>query len=122
MHKFKKLKIWQESIKLVKNIYELTKSFPQEELFGLTSQLRRATVSINLNIAEGSASKSDMEFRRFLIMSLKSVYEVVAILEIAKELNYIQDDNLKQLMIDINNIGAMVNALINKLSNKKSNS
>jgi len=119
MHKFKKLKIWQKSLLLIKDIYKLTKKFPKDELFGLISQLRRAVISINLNIAEGCASKSDIEYRRFLIMSLKSVHEVVAILEISIELEYINKKEYDNSMNEINELGAMINSLINKL---KSNS
>lgn len=115
MHKFKKLKIWQISLSLVKDVYQITKKFPKDELFGLTSQLRRATVSINLNIAEGCASKSDIEFRRFLIISLKSVYEVAAILEIIIELGYIKQKDYDNILSATNKIGAMINSLINKL-------
>lgn len=118
MHKFKKLKIWQDSLGLISIIYNISKLFPKDELFGLTSQLRRATVSINLNIAEGSASKSDTEFRRFLIMSLKSVYEVVANIEIAKQLKYLKASDYNNLLQKLDNLGAMINSLINKLSNK----
>lgn len=118
MHKFKKLKIWQKSLLLIKDIYKLTKRFPKDELFGLTSQLKRATISINLNIAEGSASKSDIEFRRFLIISLKSVHEVVAILEISNELGFIDLKECKNTAHEIDELGAMINSLIKKLTHK----
>ena len=124
MHKFKKLKIWQKSLQFTKKIYQLTDKFPNSELFGITSQLRRASVSIYLNIAEGSASKSDIEFRRFLIISLKSIYEVVAIIELCKELKYLKPDECIILEKELDDLGAMTNGLINKLklSNKKANS
>ncbi len=120
MHRFKKLEIWKESLNFVCKIYKITKNFPKEELYGLTSQLRRASVSINLNIAEGAASKSDIEFRRFLIISLKSTYEVVAILEIILKLNYINSGEFNELMEEVNKVGAKINFLINRLN--KSNS
>lgn len=118
MHKFKKLKIWQNSIELIRVVYKITNTFPKDELFGIISQLRRAVVSINLNIAEGSASKSDIEFRRFLIMSLKSVYESVAIIEISKELKYLDLIEYNGTMDKLDNLGAMINSLINKLKSK----
>jgi hypothetical protein len=66
MHNYKELKVWQKAMDVVVTVYELTRSFPKDELFGLTSQLRRAAVSIPLNIAEGAGCNSDLEFARFL--------------------------------------------------------
>jgi len=115
MQKFKKLKIWQRSINFISDIYKLTNSFPNHELVGLTSQLRRAATSISLNIAEGSGNDSDLEFRRFLIMSLRSVYEVISGLEIAKKLDYSTSENINKLIADSDELAAMINGFIKKL-------
>lgn len=86
LHKFRKLNVWQRSTKFVTLIYQLTSRFPKEEKYGLIDQIRRSAVSISLNIAEGSGAGSDAEFRRFLRMSQRSGYEVIAALEIATNL------------------------------------
>lgn len=88
MHRFKDLKFWQLSREFCKDIYDITSTFPEEEKFGLTSQLRRATVSITSNIAEGS-SRTNKDFSRFLIMSLGSCYEVETQLLIASDLDFL---------------------------------
>ena len=85
---FEKLRVYQQAIVQAKEIYELTKKFPKDELFGIISQLRRATVSISLNIAEGS-SRSKREFAHFLDMARGSCFELVALLQLSLELKYI---------------------------------
>ena len=86
MHKFRELKVWQRAMDLVVEVYHLTQTFPSSEQFGLISQLRRAAVSISLNIAEGAGGGTDPEFRRFLRMALRSCYEVMTGLEIGRRL------------------------------------
>ena len=99
-HKFRKLNVWQRSIKFVSLIYEITATFPKEEKYGLIDQIRRAAVSISLNIAEGSGAGSDAEFSRFLRMSQRSAYEVIAALEIA--INLKNDELIDVLLTDGN--------------------
>jgi len=108
MHNFRKLKVYQKAIDFSVLIYELTKTFPKEELFGLTSQIRRAVVSISLNIAEGSGNKSSKEFKRFLEIALRSTYEVMSCLEIALKLNYLKEENHNILIADADEIAAMI--------------
>ncbi len=86
----KDLKAWQESMDLVVIIYKLTSKFPDEEKYGLTSQLRRASVSIPSNIAEGSARKGNKEFLQFLYIALGSLAELDTQLEIAQRLEFMQ--------------------------------
>ena len=76
MHNFKELKIWQKSRVLTKKIYLLIKDYPEEEKFGLVSQIRRSAISIPSNIAEGSGRNSDRDFRRFLNIALSSAFEL----------------------------------------------
>ncbi len=85
----KKLDVYQLSKQLIICIYQLTKKFPPEERFALASQLRRAVVSVHLNIAEGCSRPSEMERKRFLIIARGSLIEVDAALEIATQLNYL---------------------------------
>jgi four helix bundle protein len=82
------LLVWQESISLVKEIYAVTRSLPDDEKFGLTSQMRRAAVSVPSNIAEGAARGSQREFAQFLVIARGSLSELETQLIIAKELNY----------------------------------
>lgn len=114
--RFEKLEVWQDSRKFINHIYSLTKTFPKDEVFGLTDQLRRAVVSIALNIAEGSDRKSDIEFRRYLRMSVTSVNEVVSALYIALDQNYLGEQDFNELYKEANMIAAKINAFIRKLS------
>ena len=97
MFRFEDLQIWNISIDKLNEIYKTTRNFPREELFGLTSQLRRSTLSISLNIAEGSARSSNKDFQRFLSIALGSLFETVAGLKVASQLNYITDQKYRKL-------------------------
>lgn len=110
----KKLEVWNKSIELVTEIYRITKYFPKEEMFGLSSQLRRASVSVISNIAEGSARKSSLERRRFYEISRSSLVEIDAQIEIANRLSYITIEPFDKLNILINQIFAMMSKLIQK--------
>ena len=85
----KDLKVWQESMSLVILIYKVSEDFPKHEIYGLSSQIRRAAVSIPSNIAEGAGRKGENEFKRFLYIALGSLSEVETQLEISKRLGYI---------------------------------
>ena len=89
MKTHKDLKVWQKSMDLVELVYTSTKSFPKEEMYGLTTQMRRAAVSIPSNIAEGAARKSKKEFLQFLYHALGSISELESQYLIAKRLDYI---------------------------------
>lgn len=103
-YKFKNLAVWQNAIKFVSEIYHLTSNFPPEERFGLSDQLRRAAISIVLNIAEGSGCGSDPEFVRFLRMAQRSAFEIVAGLEIAYNLKFIDSSSLEEITNKYNTI------------------
>jgi four helix bundle protein len=112
---FKDLIIWQRSIQLVESIYKLTGSFPNEELYGLSAQLRRAVVSIPSNIAEGFARRHNAEYRQFLYVSLGSLAEVSTQLIIAKNLEYLTEENAKRLLAETEEISKMTMSLIKKI-------
>lgn len=104
MKKFKNLKIWKEGIDIVTKVYKLTAGFPEEEKFGLVSQLRRCSVSIPSNIAEGYGRNSDAELHRFLNIARGSSYELETQLIISHELNFISTEQLETLSKQLNNI------------------
>jgi len=100
--------VYQRAIEFAIEIYKLSKTFPREELYGLTSQIRRAVTSISLNIAEGSGNNSEKEFRRFLEIALRSNYEVMTCLEIAVRLNYCVRKDFDRLVVEADEIAAMI--------------
>lgn len=116
MHRFAKLDVYQKALKFTKKVYEFSNSLPKEEQFGLVSQLRRATTSIVLNIAEGAGSGFNLEFKRFLRMSLRSAYEVNSIFDIIKELEFVDIKITENLKMDLDEISAMISGLIKSLN------
>jgi four helix bundle protein len=116
---YRDLIAWQKSMLLVKNIYDLTQQFPKDELFGLTSQIKRAVISVPSNIAEGSSKKSTADFVRFLNIAYGSLAEVGTQVEIAEMLGFInkQEEIYKQ----VDEISKIISGLISSL-NKKLNS
>ncbi|OYQ36136.1 diversity-generating retroelement protein bAvd family protein [Flavobacterium cyanobacteriorum] len=108
MHKFKELEIWKQSKLFCSDIYNLTSSFPDHEKFGLTNQLRRASVSIPSNIAEGTSRSSNKEFCRFLEIALGSCYEVETQLLISYDLGFIKPESLEELNLKINAVIKMI--------------
>ena len=104
MFAYESLEIWKISVKFAKNVYKITEKFPKNELFGLTSQLRRASVSISANIAEGSGSTSIKDKSNYLDISVKSALEVTSELQVAFELGYIQESDKTQLYDDAESI------------------
>lgn len=97
MKKFKNLKVWQKGIELVKNIYKSSRKFPKEELYGLTSQMRRSAISVPSNIAEGSGRGTDKDFNRFLDIALGSSFELETQLIIAHELEFLSNESFNNL-------------------------
>jgi four helix bundle protein len=116
INSYKELLVWQKSIDLVKEIYLLTELFPADEKFGLTSQIRRAAISIPSNIAEGWGRMSRKNYIQFLRISRGSLFELETQIIISKELKYSTDsENIENLIIEISK---MLNSLINKLEEK----
>jgi len=115
MHRYKELKFWQLSRTFCKDIYIITKSFPDDERFGLISQLRRASVSIPSNIAEGASRSSNKDFARFLTISLGSCYEIETQLLISFDLGFITKNQLETLQNTLNQIIKMMSKFISTL-------
>ena len=112
---FQDLRIWQKGIEVVKDVYILTKKFPKEELYGLTSQMRRSAVSIPSNIAEGFRRYHNKEYKQFLYIALGSCAELETQIIIANELNYVNETNKTELIEKIKYICRMTVKLIQKL-------
>jgi four helix bundle protein len=112
---FRELKIWQRSVKLVGQIYEITKKFPRDERFGLVLQIRRSSISIPSNIAEGFARRGNKEYRHFLCISLGSCAELITQLVISSNLKYIRKDEMDELLDEIVQISKMIMGLIKKI-------
>lgn len=110
----KNLTVWKESIEFTTDIYQLTISFPKEELYGLVSQLRRAAVSIASNIAEGAARSTLKERKRFYEIARSSLVEIDTQIEIAYRLQYCKEENLDSLKNRMNHIFAMLSKMISK--------
>ena len=115
MHNFKELKVWQQSRELVREIYLLTSSFPSDEKFGLISQLRRCSVSIPSNIAEGAGRNTNRDFAQFLNISLGSAFELETLLILSFDLSFISSSNLETLSNKISEIQKMIFGLIKTL-------
>lgn len=98
--KHHELRVWQDGIALVKLVYQVTALFPKEEIFGLTSQMRRAAVSIPANIAEGAARSTSKEFAQFLTIARGSLSELETLTVISRELGYLKDGTLLEGTIE----------------------
>ena len=114
---FENLRVWKSSLESVKSVYALSRKLPKTEQFGgLADQMRGASVSVSLNIAEGKTSGSDAEFRRFLRIALRSLNEVIASLKIAIELGFLGEEETGAVFKKCDELGAGLNALINTLT------
>lgn len=115
MKDFKQLLVWEKAHILTKDIYKITVGFPREEIFGLSSQLKRAVVSIPTNIAEGCGRGSDADFKRFIQISFASASEVEYLIFLSYELKFINLENYNRLNEQVNEVKKMLAGLINKL-------
>ena len=118
INSYRNLIVWQKSVALVTDIYTLTKSFPQEEKFGIVSQLNRASVSIPSNIAEGWGRESSKNYLQFLRISRGSLMETETLLEISKNLNYINDSEFKVISDNIEEVSKILQGLIKSIQQK----
>ena len=121
MKDFKELEIWKRSHKLTVDIYRATQKFPKEEIYGLTSQIRRAVSSIPTNIAEGCGRRTNAELANFLNIASGSASEVEYELLLAKDINYLTDIQYQQFAKEVREIRSMLAAYMRTLtSNQKS--
>jgi four helix bundle protein len=112
---YKDLEVYTRSYKIALEINLLVKKFPQEEIFGITSQMKRASLSIPLNIAEGYGKKaSSLEFKRFLVMAMGSSNEMCVLVSFAKDMKYITLEKHEQLSQEYEELGKMLNSMISK--------
>ena len=116
--KFENLKVWQKTIILSTEIHNLTKRFPKEEQYVLTSQIKRACDSIALNIAEGSTGNTNAEFKQFVLYALRSAVEVIACLHLAKNRALIHKDDFEKYYLKVEEILKMLHGLRNFLTQK----
>jgi four helix bundle protein len=119
MRPHEKLEVWKRGIDFVVAIYKETESFPKEERFGLTSQIRRASVSIPANIAEGAARQSSKEFAHFLSVAQGSASEVETEMLIAYRLGYLDEKTYSTMRSEMETIGRMVFGLSQSLNRRK---
>ena len=115
MKDFRKLKVWEKSHHLALEVYRVTATFPREELYGLTGQIRRSGASIPTNIAEGCGRSGDVELGRFLQIAMGSASELQYQLLLAHDLNYLGDNDYKQLDNGVTEVKQMLTALIKTL-------
>ena len=97
-HNFREIKIWQEALVIVKEVYAFTSNLPKEEKYGITSQINRSAVSIPSNIAEGSGRNSNKDFMRFLDISISSSFELETQILLAKELSFITEEKMTLML------------------------
>ena len=115
MTNFRNLKIWQKGMELVVDVYKISQILPNEEKYGLRSQITRAVVAIPSDIAEGSSRNSSKDFKRYLEISLGSSFELETQLLIAEKLNMIKNDQLSEIIDKLHEEQKMINGLINTL-------
>lgn len=118
---YKELKVWQKSYQLCLEMYKATKTFPKNEGFGLTSQMRRAALSIPSNIAEGYGRKTTPEYVRFLYIAYGSTCELETQLLLSGDLSYLNKEKASEFQRDIGEVERMLKALIKSLENKRLN-
>lgn len=118
MEDFKNLDVWQQGAKIARLVYQSSKSFPKDEVYGLTSQIRRAAVSVISNIAEGCGRKHTKETLRFLYMSRGSLYEVECQNELAKDFGYIGKATYELTSLNIQTCKKILNGFIAYHRNK----
>jgi four helix bundle protein len=115
---FHDLRVWQEAMNLTEETYRATAEFPKHEVYGLSSQMRRAAVSVPTNIAEGKGHRSDPEFVRFLFHARGSLLELETQILIARRLQYLSEEKADELCRDGDGIGRGLNTLINRFREK----
>ncbi|MBQ9394863.1 MAG: four helix bundle protein [Proteobacteria bacterium] len=115
INSYQDLIVWQKAFRLAIQVYKVTQNMPKEEIYGLTSQMRRSAVSIPSNIAEGYSRHSSAAYKQFLSYSLGSKSELETQLLICKEIGYLNKEDIVTLLDLLNEIGKMINSLIQKV-------
>jgi len=118
MRNYRDLVVWQKSMAMVTAVYRFSRSYPKEEIYGVTSQLRRSAVSIPSNIAEGYGRKSTQDYLRFLKIANGSLFELQTLLEISRNLEYITEDIFKACFDMSREVERMLSSLIRKVNGK----
>lgn len=118
MKNFKDMIIWNQGIELAVNAYELTRQLPKEEIYGLSSQIKRAVVSIPANIAEGCSRETDKDFRKFLRTALGSGFELETHLIVAERLNFIKPADVRAFLNSLFSEQKQINSLISRTKGK----
>jgi four helix bundle protein len=108
---FEKLEVWKNSVELTKLIYSVTNEFPENEKFGLISQLRRASISVASNLAEGTSRQTNKDKANFTTMAYSSLMEVLNQVILSTELKYINEEDYNRIRVEIEKISRMLNAL-----------
>jgi four helix bundle protein len=116
MHNFQKLEVWKASMELTTEIYNYTKNFPDNEVYGITSQMRRCSISIPSNIAEGSGRKTNKEFVHFLSIANGSSYELQTQIIVSNNIGYINEEVKDSLTTKLISVQKMIYTLIQKFS------
>ena len=112
---FEKLEVWQNVRKFVKDIYKITETFPVKEQFGITNQIRRASLSITANISEGFSWQTNKEKARFINIAYSSSWEIINFLILSRDLEFLNEEEYTKLRSDIEYISNQLNALYKKL-------
>jgi four helix bundle protein len=111
MFNFEKLEVWRKSIEFADLVYQLTGSFPGEERFGLTNQMRRASVAISSNIAEGSSRSSKIDYSRFVELAAGSLFEVISQAHVATRQRYLRDEDFQSMHSSAEELSRMLSGL-----------
>lgn len=117
MKDYKKFLVWQKAHQLTLEIYRVTKNFPKEEVYGLTSQMKRAASSIPMNIAEGCGRNTDKDFARFLVIAFGSANELEYQVILSTDLSYLDQEQSTTLLTELEEVKKMLNGLIKKINN-----
>ena len=114
---YRDLQVYERSYTAARAIYKMTETFPKEEVYGMTNQMRRAAISVPMNIAEGYAKReSQAEFKRFLMMAIGSANEMSVLIDFAKDFEYIEKDVHEKIWTEYEEIGKMLNSFIKKVT------
>ncbi len=119
---YRDLDAWRLAIRFTKSVYRVTAGFPSDERFGLVSQVRRASVSVASNIAEGWGRGTSQDYVRFLRMARGSVYEVETQLEIARQLEFLDEESYREVIAEVNEAGRVLAGLLRSLEQRESRS